>query len=136
MNPRVVLALAGGLLLIATARWSAAHWLVLAAGGVGLAAAGLVLWHRRRVAELHELHNVIVGRYRRTGFAAWPKACQDCGAQVPDWRAVRAHDDAGTSACAAFTDNLDRLARAPKEPVGTSPWAYDDAPKATDKDRV
>ena len=135
MSPRWVLALATGLLLIAATRWTAGHWVFLAAGGVLLAATGLVLWHRRRMAELREMHNVVVGRYRRVGVVAWPKMCRYCGATVHDWRACEAHDGQW-SACAAFTEYAGRAGMAPKEPAGEDWQAYEDAPAATDKDRV
>ena len=134
---RWLLVFAGGLVAVALGRagWSVAHGLWLGAAGLSLSFLGVFWWHRRQLAELHEKRNADFGQYRRTGFGAWPKACWWCGSQMPDWKAIRAHDDPHTSACAAFLEHVQRV-EGLRGPVGMDWQQYDDAPPATEKDRV
>jgi hypothetical protein len=100
--------------LIRAADWAATRVLWLCAALLVLGFAGLWLYHRRRLAELHELRAEAIGRWRRVGrFVPWPKACQDCGAVAHDWKSVRAHGDPARSACAAYTAHLERAEAEP-----------------------
>jgi hypothetical protein len=85
--------------------------LAFVGGGGGLA---LVLWHRRRMGEIHELYAVEIGRWRRVSrFAPWPKACRDCGQPAHDWKSTRAHDDEETSPCMVHLLAREAADRAP-----------------------
>jgi hypothetical protein len=109
---RLAIAIAAALflaVLIHAADWAATRVLWLCAVLLVLGFAGLWLYHRRKLAELHELRAEAIGRWRRVGrFVPWPKACQDCGAVAHDWKSVRAHGDPGRSACAAYVTSLER----------------------------
>jgi hypothetical protein len=86
-------------------RAARAGWVFVALAALALIALALGLWHRRRMAELHEKHLVWVGRWRnvsQAGVMPWPKACKDCGQEVTSWRGARAHDDEETSSCARY----------------------------------
>jgi hypothetical protein len=107
------------LVVVRTADWAATRILWLAAAFLVLVACGLALWHRQRMAELRELHNDVLGNWRRLSpVRPWPKACLSCGATAYDWRSVRLHEDTDRSACAAFTARLEAAGGAPREP----PW--------------
>jgi hypothetical protein len=101
--------------LIHSADWAATRVLWLAAALLLLGFAGLVLYHRRKVAELRELHSETTGHWRRVNrLAAWPKECLSCGSPAYSWRAVGAHGDPGRSACAAHVTRLERAEAAPE----------------------
>jgi hypothetical protein len=71
-------------------------WLGLVLLALGWAA--LVLYFRRRMAEVRELETAATGRFRRVhAFQHWPKECRDCGMTVHTHRAIAAH---ATSPCA------------------------------------
>jgi hypothetical protein len=96
-------------------------WLPVALGVLAFAAVAVGAWHRRRMAEIHELRLVEIGRWRRIGLhAPWPKACRDCGQTVHDWKATRAHDNPETSPCMRLVLARDAAELAPAEGI---PWS-------------
>jgi hypothetical protein len=77
-----------------------ALWPLLVIGGLAFIVLALTAWHRRKMAEIHELITVELGRWRRVNHhLPWPKACRDCGMPAHDWKSTRAHDDTETSPC-------------------------------------
>lgn len=87
-------------------------WLLLIAGLLWTYA--LWLHHRRKMAEVYEHHIRIGGKYRRVHMALpWPKQCV-CGAVIPSFWAMKAHDRPAQSACAA---HLARVAAAEQDPL-------------------
>jgi hypothetical protein len=99
-------------------------WAVLAVILAGLAC--LWAWHRRQLAQIHELYAVELGRWNRQGWhAPWPKWCQDCGLPVHGWDAARAHDDPDTSPCARYLAHRMELDRAEVEALPNTGWTAD-----------
>jgi hypothetical protein len=104
--------------VIHAADWAATRVLWICAALLLLGAAGLALWHRRKVAELRELHNDVIGGWRRISTVTpWPKECRSCGQPAYSWAATRVHRDQQTSACAA---HLARQEAAEDAPVSWS----------------
>jgi len=116
----VVLAvIVSGVILVHAMTWAAQFgliWVTLVAVVWG---AGLTLYHRRRMAEIHEREIRLGGQFRRLNKAVrWPKSCRQCGATLSDLHALEAHCDPARSACAAHLERLDAAADAKlAEPV-------------------
>src|SRR5215469_5548392 len=118
-----ILAVLAGLFAIVLVYRSAASaaavvWPLVTLAARALVVVALAFWHRRRMAELHEKHAVLLGRYRRLGVQPWPQACRDCGSTVHDWKASRVHDDPAVSPCAAMLQAAERASSVPAE----VPW--------------
>lgn len=95
--------------------------------------AGQLLWHRRKLHELHGLQIDHGGRYSRVHkFQAWPKYCLDCGNRFWHWRETSIHDSQETSSCARLAAYRAELAGRPV-PAGPSlpmtGWTADVQPK-------
>jgi len=108
------------IVLVGRSALDAAHagWPLVTLAAVVLTWVALLLWHRRRMHELHELHLVTVGRWRNVHLHhPWPKACRDCGQEVGNWRSARDHDEPDTSPCARYLFHRDALERRPAEAV-------------------
>jgi hypothetical protein len=100
---------------IHAADWAATRVLWLCAVLLILGFAGFGLWHRRKLAEIHELQSDTIGHFRRVNRAVnWPKACISCGATAHDWKSVRAHGDPARSACAAHIIGQEKAEIAPE----------------------
>jgi hypothetical protein len=116
----VVLAvIVSGVIILHAMTWAAQFgliWVTLVAVVWG---AGLTLYHRRRMAEIHEREVQLGGQFRRAHKAIrWPKICRPCGQTISDLHALEAHCNPATSACAAHLDRMDAAAAAElAEPV-------------------
>lgn len=98
---------------------ASALWPLVAYGLLGFAALALVVWHRRRMAELQQLHLTVVGRWANVSLhKTWPKYCLDCGQEVSSWRPAAAHDDAERSPCMVAKLARDAAEMAPGLPMG------------------
>lgn len=83
----------------------------LVAGFVALGVAWLIVftWHRRKLAELRELH-VDAGQGQFTPIRhglRWPKRCTYCHHRVESWREAGVHQDPARSPCAAQRARLE-----------------------------
>lgn len=93
-----------------------ALWFPVILGVIAFAMLAVGTWHRRRMHEIHELHAVEIGRWRRVNIAApWPKACRDCGQTDYDWKSCRAHDDPEGSPCMRLRAARDAAELAPAD---------------------
>lgn len=125
-----VLAAAAGLFLVLflmDSAQSAAHqlWIIPLLAALVATVIALAAWHHRRMAELHELHLVTVGRWQNVNrFTPWPKFCQDCGQHAHSWKEARPHDDPDTSPCARYLAYREELERAP-EGLPMQGWTAD-----------
>lgn len=126
-------------LVLHFASWLGREWFVFFAAAVVLSYTALHLHHRRRIAEIYELHAKVTGRHRRLHpFLPWPKVCNDCGQEAHHLTQITAHNDAETSPCARLAADRDRAALAPpdapmdvdqlREPVAPGPAAADPPP--------
>ena len=121
----VILGALAVLLILRAASWTAAHAIWLLGGLLVLAALWLFLWHQRRMGELYELHNVVVGRYRQLHVGRkWPKGCRDCGASMYKWWQTRAHDNAETSPCMILATARHAAETAPTQAEPVPYYAY------------
>lgn len=85
---------------------------------LGIGALANVLYHRRKLAELRELHVPFKGQWRKLhAHMPWPKVCRYCSAHVWDWRAAGVHTDPELSACAALASAREKAAELPPEPA-------------------
>jgi hypothetical protein len=77
--------------------------IVIAFAAVLIAWLALLLWHRRKLAELRELHvDKGLGQWRPVAIGLrWPKRCVHCQLRVHNWAEAGAHQDPSRSACAA-----------------------------------
>lgn len=66
---------------------------------------GLALWHRRKLAELRELHTAHEGLYALVSKAQrWPKRCVRCHHRIWSHREGNDHADPELSPCAAMAE--------------------------------
>ena len=110
--------------VVRSAHWAAARILGVFAVALVLGAVALALYHRRKLAELHNVEAEVIGGWRRISRAMpWPKACRECGATAHDWRSIRAHGDPQRSACAAHLASMEAAGAAPEPaPEPVSAW--------------
>jgi hypothetical protein len=98
--------------------WSAQFGLIWVTMTAIVWGAGLTLYHRRRMAEIHEREIRLGGQFRRASkVIRWPKICRQCGTTLSDLHALEAHCDPARSACAAHLDTLAAADAEPSEPV-------------------
>jgi hypothetical protein len=72
---------------------------------LALGALALVLWHRRQLAELRELHTEHEGLFVLVSKAQrWPKSCVACHQRVYSHREASRHSDPALSPCAALAE--------------------------------
>lgn len=108
----VILAAAVVWVAIGATQWVAARLLWVGLIALLLGWVALALYHRRKLAELHDLEAGTLGGWRRIhAHTNWPKACRFCGAVAHDWRSVRTHTDPDSSACAAYLGHLEAVER-------------------------
>lgn len=88
-------------------------------------ALALALHHRRKLAELREMHvDQGFGQFRPINYGLrWPKRCTYCHQRVHSWKEAGAHQDPKVSSCAVLIErNEAELAATERAQAEAVPW--------------